>query len=396
MTTLKASGLKAVLDRARNVGQVEEPATIAGVSLVFRSLEPETYLEISEAVADSSETSSMTTFQMEHVCRSIVEIEGQDLRDVKFIEVEEIDADGKVRSHNVERHQWVRDLISTWSNEAVFVAFRKVLDVISLSEKRASAGVDFRIEEESAEDKCHRLLAEAGEALVGLPDEVKEAILKKHGLLEATSEEELRRLSEEAKRWVSEQAATLGETEQVGEPELLGSEQPAAPTHHQEPVRAPQQLVQAAEELASPQAPQDVPQAQQAASVQEKMASRQPLNQEPAVALNPPREAQQQGVRRSPRPLVSQVAAMSASQRRAQEYAALEQQAAAESGTPLPLLDGDQQVYRMDSGSSVLEERVDMRVDKAAIQVNRPPVQPLNPKFVNPHTNPLNPRTRGR
>jgi len=159
MTVLKASRLKAVLDKARDAGQVEESATIAGLALVIRSLRSDDYNNILADIAEVPEISYPAVYQVEHVCRSVVEIDGQDLRDVDYIETE---VEGSSASVKVERHQWVKDrIVATWSREMVQVAFRKVIDAIRGAEEKAAEGVQFRVESESDEEKLRRLLCEA-------------------------------------------------------------------------------------------------------------------------------------------------------------------------------------------------------------------------------------------
>src|SRR5688572_11238341 len=114
MPTMKANRLKAVLEKARNAGQVEESVTIAGLDLVLTSLTAQTLATIHDELKDVSESAYAVEYQIEHVCRAIVEVDGTSLREANFIEVDAEEPGGPALK--VERHQWLRDnLVSTWS-----------------------------------------------------------------------------------------------------------------------------------------------------------------------------------------------------------------------------------------------------------------------------------------
>src|SRR5690554_5920907 len=108
MTVLQASLLKAKLTAARNIGHAEERVSIDGVELVFSSLEPEKYIQISESVDpdELSDLEYMVRYQIEHVVRSLVEIDGVDLRDCKYVSTE-VEVKGETKTVKVERHEWV-------------------------------------------------------------------------------------------------------------------------------------------------------------------------------------------------------------------------------------------------------------------------------------------------
>lgn len=346
MPTMKANRLRAVLEKARNAGQVEEAVTIAGLDLVLTSLTAQTLATIHDELKDVSESAYAVEYQIEHVCRSIVEVDGMSLRDATLIEIDAEEAGGPpVR---VERHQWLRDhLVSTWSYDMVQVAFRKVLDVIASATQLANAGVQFKVEAETDEEKFRRLLGDLKEAGGELPVDMREAILAEEGLLVAASKAELDDLRERAKTWTKP-------SEDAGETDTPAAGEPASP------VRAQQQLVAAA---APP-------------SAAEPVSQRVPLNQTPIrdpVPVNLPDQQVVTANRRPGAPPPDQVHDLS---KRSARYAAIE------------ALENDPIVMQPDS-----------RVDQEGVRaiVDKPPVAGVNAKYVNPHaTRGLNPRTAAR
>ncbi len=366
MAVLKASRLKTVLDKARNAGQVEEPVTIAGVDLVFRSLNSEAYNDILGELDEVPEKSYPVCYQIEHICRSIVEIDGADLRDVDFIEVD-VDSGKPVK---VERHQWVRDnLVSTWSREMVQVAFHKVMDAIAGAEAKATDGVQFRVESETDEEKLRRLLGDVREAAGDVPDEMKAAILKEHGLLEGTSRAELEDLDTRARTWER--------PPEDGEPTTIEATPPPSPRG---PPRAPAQVVEAAtvDETTGDASP----------TPEELMARRVPLNrtaiQEPTPHVQAEHVASVAN-KRSPPPPAHQVHKVSS------KYAAIE-------GLDVdPTLEPQhmpgQEPYVGGQAVVLDERRVPVDKEGAKTILDRPPVAGVNPKF-SPRAGGLNPRNR--
>jgi hypothetical protein len=368
MAVLKASRLKAVLDKARNAGQVEESVTIAGLDLSFRSLHSEAYNDILAELNEVSETSYPMCYQIEHVCRSLVEIDGQDLRDVDYVEVEGEGVSGPVK---VERHQWVRDnLVSTWSREMVQIAFRKVLDAVAGAEQKASEGVQFRVESESDEEKYRRLLSEAKEVAADVPDELRAAILKELGLLEGASLAELESLDMRARTWAAEDGAPKVD-------EVIAVEEPPTPVG---PPRAPVQIVQAATSdfaEAATERPEEL------------MARRTPLNR--TAIQEPMPQAQPESVasvanRRSPPPPADQVHTVSS------RYAAIEGLAADPNFEPQHM--PGQNPYEGNDPVVLEQRRVPVDKEGAKTILDKPPVSGRNPKYSPRAGSGLNPRSR--
>lgn len=421
MTILQASKLKAVLDKARNAGHCEESATICGVSLVFSSLPTTAYTDIIQELEDTPELEYPIAYQIEHVCRSIVEVDGADLRDVSFIEVETEDPEtGELQTSKVERHQWIKDeLMASWSRELVITAFRKVLDAIDAAEEKSKAGVDFRIQNESDEDRFHRLLAELRDAGAELPPDMRAAILKDHGLLEATSKEELEALNQEAKKWLEEsrERPSVGEepVEEVPQPapqQTAPQRQPAVPkVVSAKAIRAPQQLVQAAEveeeqepdtDPEPPPQPSEPPPQPVAKpkTPREMLQGRVPMNRQPIAPPIPdsanPENQPVVANPRSGRPPAEQVAQMP--QGKAAQYAALEADAAAQ-GVALTADMLEDRAYDLYGASPVLETKANLEINQEEFRLNRPPVSGVNKKFVDPIQNQsrrgIDPRNRG-
>ena len=368
MTTLKASRLQALLAKAKNTGQVEETVTLAGLEVTFRSLTPEDYVRLSEDLENVSDGSYGHMYQQEMVCRGLVEIEGEDFRDVDFIEVEKIDpASRQPVMVKVERHQWILDnIVKTWSSATVLTAFKKVMDTIAASEAKAVEGVEFRVESETDEDKFRRLLSELQEIGSGLPEDMREAILKSNGLLTATSQQELEALNERSKEWLERSSK-----QEIPEP--------------QEPPRAPLSLKRAVEQPPQEESPEPEYELQQL-SPEDLMASRSPLNRE---AIQPPIPNAQSGTpraanHRSPPPPPDQVHSLSG---RALEVAQLE---------GIEPFSGEPQVLPGRDEPEILERRPAVGGDVSSnFKVPKPGV---NPKYVDPRKRPpaqgLNPRRR--
>lgn len=281
MATLNAKKLRQALRKAQNVGKTEEPVTIDGCALVLQNLSPINYNQILEEVEGLDGAEYMHGLQMGHICRSVVEIEGVDLREVKYVE-EDVPAGEWLltatfrseatglkaqeilkaagisttlvepdteQQHNMERHEWVRLQMSSWGREAINVAWRKFADVLALSEEKAKQGVQFNREEESVEDKYRRLLREAKNLEESLPPDLAQKVADDVGYLLKSSEEERAAAAERVREF------------------------------HQ------QQLQQSAEEEAEPE-PAPIPQPQLDPELL--MRNRQPLNRQPINAPTPP------------------------------------------------------------------------------------------------------------
>ncbi len=308
MATLKSKKLQEALKKARNVGRAEEPVIVDGCSLVLRSLAPKDYESIVGETEELEGIEYFQSYQMGHVCRSIVEIEGVDLRDVDFIEddvpsghyvinatcskqkAEEakealaglginltmVPPDGSEgeRTVLVERHEWVRERASSWSQEAIAVLYRKFSDVVKEGERRAREKVEFRVSDETDEDKFRRLLGEMKEASGLLPQDLTQKILEDAGYMPKSTPAELEEVTRRAREFAIEQAQLKKEV-------VAAAAAPAAPLVVQPPVAQP--VVRAEplpEVLAAP--PQDLQQ-----ELMERLRNRVPMNRTPMQAPVP-------------------------------------------------------------------------------------------------------------
>lgn len=322
MEILQENKLKAALEKAKRVGRVEEPVTIAGCAIVLRSLMPEEYADINDEVKDLEEIKYLNAYQVEHLCRSIVEVEGVDLREVELIEIDDEKGEGK--TVKLEKHAWLRDrYLKTWSREAIVSAWRKMLEVFAAAEAKAKEGIHFTIAEETDEEKFRRVLGEMKEAAGELPDELVLRILDDEGLMLKATKAEL--------------------------------------------DSAAEKLAAVATSLPSP-IPEQPPQV--SVSADELMRNRTPLNQEAVDVPTPPTSVTVPAQRRAEVPeAIRQAAVPTQSLSRAAQIAAME-------GEPLP----DLTVGTSPAGAA---PRPGAPGGKDAVRglLDRPPVGGINPRF---------------
>lgn len=271
-TSLQATKVLEALEKAKRVGKVEEAVTIGGCSLVLQNLTPAAYDAIHEETKDLDEVQYLHAYQIGHVCRAIVEIQGEDLRDVAFIEdavpsgsyglvayvsskkaaeklADEIKKtggkatvvppDGEVRTIKLERHEWIKDnLLSSWGREAITVAWRKFADVIIMADEHAKKGIQFKVPDESAEDRLRRLIGELKEVEEDLPGELVRAVLDEAGYQSKSTVAELQAANEKLQRLEPQNAP--GPSQPVAE----GSGTPQPEKAVGGPVEAPQEASQ--------------------------------------------------------------------------------------------------------------------------------------------------------
>jgi hypothetical protein len=273
MSTLKAKKIRGALQKARNVGRAEESVTVDGCTIVLQSMPSSYYDAILKEVEDLEGAEYLHEYQNGYLCRAIVEIEGVDLRDVEFVEddvpagsylinactteakakkaKEELakldidlvlvppDGSEGERTILLERHEWIRNQIKTWSQEALAVAWRKYADVVVTGEARAREKVEFRTPDETKEDKFRRLISEAKALENELPPEMLAAILAESGYLQKASAAELDATSQRL-RTVVVQEPPKASSKPV-EPEEEALEEDVEPVR---PVMTPEALAQ--------------------------------------------------------------------------------------------------------------------------------------------------------
>lgn len=288
MGTLSAKKITEALAKARDVGIIEEDFTIGDCTVTLRNLRPDHYKAIYAECKGLDEIDYLYGFQIAHICRSIVAINGMDLRDADFIEVEDEVVDSKtgepvldpstnlpkVRRIKLERYVYLRDrLLETWGKEVVYTTYRKFNDVAKKAEDKSKDGVTFLLPEETPEDQLRRVLDELREVMGEVPDTLLDKVLEDVGLMRISTANELKKAMEKADQLAREQAAAAeAETEanKGGDPPNDASPPDAAP--------AP---------LPPPTAPQAATPRVRSLSPAELMERRQPMNQQPVIPPTP-------------------------------------------------------------------------------------------------------------
>jgi hypothetical protein len=226
---LKASKIQDAIQKAQRVGEVEERFTIDGCDIVLRSLQPGEIKAVMEEIDGLEDIEYMTGYRIGHLCRSLIEINGESLREFEFIEVE-IEEGDEVKTIALERHKFVAEyILASWSQESINSAFRKFSDVIELAEQKAVEGIEFRVPDETPEDKFKRLLLEAKELEGQIPFELVGRILDEIGYLSKTSKEELETIDKRLGRVASEINNGRSSESEAPAPTLATSEQQVRP-----------------------------------------------------------------------------------------------------------------------------------------------------------------------
>ena len=287
MGTISARKIEASLAKARDIGYVEEPFVIGDVSMVMCNLRPDQYSAIYKETEELEDAGHVFGFQKSHICRSIIGINGTDLRGVDYVEVEEQQKDPKtkeplfdaagapvVKLVKLELHEYIRDhILSGWRKEAILVGWRKFLDVIKMAEDKSKEGVKFVLPEETPEETFRRAVATVRESMQGVPEPIIESVLEEAGLMRISTAEEIKKAMAVTDQLARDQeAAARAEQGQEQEPQ-----QPSP----QPPQAAPQQ---------PPLAPPPPGARVRQATVEEIMARRQPLNQDAVNVAQPNQE----------------------------------------------------------------------------------------------------------
>jgi hypothetical protein len=368
MSTLAAKQLNEALAKAKDIGLVEESFTIEDCEITLRNLRPEEYTAAVEACDGLDGVTYMLVYQKEHLARSIVEINGMDLRKTKYIEEQEPDPKDpvKLRTVKTELHTYLlKNVVSTWGKEALYVAYRKFSDVLELAERKAKEGVEFLLADESDEEKYRRLLLEAKESASDLPDSLVDHILEEHGLMRKTTAEEVKAAMERTDKMAREDAETVPETPEAKETEDV-----------EEAPKEPEVKATVSEE--EPEIKEAIPEE----------IVRQPLNQAPGKQppKDPHQTLQQVIEARRKAPVQSdQKEGDSKNISRAAEIAALESDAGI--GVEEKLPSGKEIPVQQSPKSEVAELRKQQKpVDpkQVAAILDQPPVSGINPRFKPP------------
>jgi hypothetical protein len=287
MGTLSARALRESLQKARNLGIVEERLTLFDdCELVVRNLRPDEYEQIQAEIKDENGIEYLYAFQLAHVKRAIVELNGQDFRDVQFVEDEEEDPKkpGQMRTIKLELADWlVKNVLGTWSKEAMYVAYRKTEDAVEVAELKAKQGIQFLKPDETEEDKLRRLVGEIKELEDSVPAKLYDHVLDESGFMRKSTAEEVKRAMEKADQIARDAAKKAGGGGDGGPPPVAASPAPAQP----------------------PQAPPAPPVAAQTPN-ENLMRDRVPMNQvavdmpQPVMVLPTPRQAPTPATRNPP------------------------------------------------------------------------------------------------
>lgn len=235
MGTLSARSLRDSLQKAKGVGLVEERFSVADCEIVVRSLRPDEYEAILADCKGQEDVGYLNAFQIGHVARAIVELNGQDFRGIDFIDDEEPDPKkpGQTKQVKLELHKWLeRNIVKTWGKEVLYVAYRKVGDVVEKAEKSSKEGIQFLIADETPEEKFRRMIGETMEFREDVPSAIFEKVLEEHGLM-------LKTTADEARRVMEAQDALARELIAKEKAEAEAQAQAAAPPVQAAPVQAP-------------------------------------------------------------------------------------------------------------------------------------------------------------
>jgi len=352
--------LKDALAKAKNVGLVEEAFTIEDCELVLRNLRQDEYNSILQDCDGLDGMAYLNAYQRGHIARSIVSLNGVDLRDTAFVEVDEDDPKrpGQTKTVKHELHAYLnKQVLGTWGKEAIFTAFRKFGDVVGAAEIKAKQGVTFVLSDERDEDKYRRLLLEAQECEEAMPQSMVTSILDELGLMRKSTADEIKAAMTKTDELARAQAAA----DQAAADQAAADQAAAAAEAAIQQASADQ--ASAAAEAAIQQAAAD-----QAAADQARPSAGRPMD--PHLTL------QQVIASRTPVPVVAAQASQDTSPalKRGAEIAALE--GAADSH-------GLIEVYRPDQPQGPVEVRKREPFDASGLAtiLDKPPSAGINPRF---------------
>lgn len=393
METIGASSLSAALAKARNVGTVEDSFTLEGCEITLQNLSPDEYSAVLHECQGLDDVDYLHTYQKQQIARSIVEINGVDLREVKFVEDEEVDPKtGEPRSFKIEKHTFlIKNVINSWKKEAVFTAYRKFTDVVEMAERKAKENVTFLLPDETAEEKYRRLLLEAKECEEDMPPSLIEHVLDEMGFMQKSTAEEARAAMEKADKFAREQ-----EEKTKPDPEVAASEPESNPDFEYEGTKelADRDYVR---ENRLPIDPEEQVQTDPVETPGVRLEEPLPTTPEPPPAPAPkakptdPHQTLQAAIaarRQQAAPTPTPVKADpqgAETKSRAEKIAALEADAA-NTGLPMNTFtapDGKEiPVYRMPGqDQGVIEIRKQEKVDPQAVIVDQAPPAGINPRY---------------
>jgi hypothetical protein len=253
--------------------------------------------------------------------------------------------DGDTRLVRLERHEWLRSRVLTgWGREALAVAWRKFAEVLASADEKAKNGIQFKIPDESSEERYRRLLGEIKEVEEDLPVELVQSILGDAGYMTKSSKEELEAVEQRMRNMVSSEKS---------EPEVSP------------PVQA------------QPQA-QASPSPQVTTSPQELMRNRQPLNRQAVVPPVPQTQAKVPLGEAAPVPEQLRRAAQTnnALLGRSAQIAALEGAV-----DPSLVVESPPRIPRSEEVAELAQRGAEIDARQVVEITDQPPVVGINPRF---------------
>jgi hypothetical protein len=184
-----AKSLSEALGKAIGVGVVEDTFQIGDCEVVLRNLRPDEYEAVLDECKELEDLPYINKFQEGHICRAVQELNGVSFREIDFVECEEPDPKkpGQMRTIKRERHEWLRkNVLNTWSKEAIYTSYRKFSDVVTTAETQARKGVTFMTPDETAEEQYRRTVSQLKELEGELPPALIASILLEHGYVPYT------------------------------------------------------------------------------------------------------------------------------------------------------------------------------------------------------------------
>jgi hypothetical protein len=390
MTTVAAQRLSQALTKAKGVGAVEDEVTIMGCPLVLQTLRPQDYEDILAQIEELDDVAYYNAYQIEHVARALIEIDGQDLRDVEYIEDEApaghlvwatlpteelaqqllkhvkdaggdaaISVDDTKRTVKYERYDWVkRNVVSAWGREALVVVWQKFAELLVTADEKAKEGIEFRMPDESEEDKLRRLLGEISETFEGLPTELIDHVLKDSGLQRSTTVDEMRKATERI--------------------DMLAKEEAPAPAPA--PVAPAASAPAPAPAAPAPAAPAPAPVASPTA--EELMRNRMPLNRRAVQPPIPANQDPQPAQTRAAVPEQLRQAAMQNTAGMSKRTASIAKLEAAADPGGVVTEDLQQPPMVAPENVAVLEKKAAvLQPGEAAKIIEQPPVAGINPRY---------------
>lgn len=186
MKSIAAEAIDAAIIHAQEIGIFEDTFTIGNCELVLQNLRPDQQVAAIKEIEHLENQEYLFGFQKGQIARSIVQVNGVNLRGVEFIETKVPDPKdaSKVKVVLRERHDWIQqNIVSTWGSEAVFVVYRKFMDLTDRAGRECKEGLTFILPEETPEDQFRRLLREVKELEESVPPLLLRQILEESGYM---------------------------------------------------------------------------------------------------------------------------------------------------------------------------------------------------------------------